>query len=513
MDKIKEFVSKNRKAVIALCAVVIAAAAGTWYYVSSRSSEDTGEEEKVYSVRTETIGATGNDVYLSYAGLIQPEKTEQATISVIGDITDIYVDQGDDVVAGQVLFKVDSSTYERERDTAYETMRSAEYARDSAKSSSDRAYASYQDALRLPTREEKTAAEDNYNKAKEKVSDLNYQISYIDGEVEKNSVREQGDFDDAQRKYEEAKTKYEEAVQSSAGNTEELKRLADEALKERNEKEAELNNKKAEEQVKAETYIGKSKTALQSELAQAEAEQERTRIIYENTKNSRTVSQGEIDSLKSRYESASHSYESAEHAYQSAKSSYDRAVERVEDCSYKAGMDGTIVMKISEEGGIATPLNPVVVIGSHSLIAQFGISQVDIKDISEGMEAVVTIEGQQYTGRISSIALMPDETTRTYTTDVVLDNASEDLYLGELASVRINIGERDGIWLPLSVIMNDGQDYVFTVSDSRVVRKNVSIQDISDDYVMVTGLSEGDRVITEGMKTVKSGNLVNVING
>ncbi len=60
--------------------------------------------------------------------------------------------------------------------------------------------------------------------------------------------------------------------------------------------------------------------------------------------------------------------------------------------------------------------------------------------------------------------------------------------------------------------MNDGQDYVFTVENDRVVRKNVVITDINNDMIRVTGLENTTNIISEGMKTVKSGNLVNVIS-
>lgn len=82
------------------------------------------------------------------------------------------------------------------------------------------------------------------------------------------------------------------------------------------------------------------------------------------------------------------------------------------------------------------------------------------------------------------------------------------MYLGELATVKINIGERSGIWLPLSVILNDGNDYVYVVEDGRAKREYVTVLEISDDQVLVEGTKAGEKIICEGMKLVRTGSAV-----
>lgn len=83
-----------------------------------------------------------------------------------------------------------------------------------------------------------------------------------------------------------------------------------------------------------------------------------------------------------------------------------------------------------------------------------------------------------------------------------------DVYLGELATVKINIGERSGIWLPLSVILNDGNDYVYVVEDGRAKREYVTVLEINDDQVLVEGTKAGEKIICEGMKLVRTGSAV-----
>ena len=91
---------------------------------------------------------------------------------------------------------------------------------------------------------------------------------------------------------------------------------------------------------------------------------------------------------------------------------------------------------------------------------------------------------------------------------MTVDTADPEVYLGELATVEINIGERTGIWLPLSVILNDGNDYVYVVENDRAKREYINVLEVSDDQVLVEGTKAGDKIICEGMKLVRTGSAV-----
>ena len=151
---------------------------------------------------------------------------------------------------------------------------------------------------------------------------------------------------------------------------------------------------------------------------------------------------------------------------------------------------------------------PAVVLATHDVVINFGVSQTDVATLTAGMPAQIQIEDKSFTGSIKNVDVVPDETSRTYATNVTVDVADPDVYLGELATVKINIGERSGIWLPLSVILNDGNDYVYVVEDGRAKREYVTVLEISDDQVLVEGTKAGEKIICEGMKLVRTGSAV-----
>ena len=509
---IKEFTRKHKKVIGSSVMVLVALVAILFIF---QPKEEVEAQEKVYSVKTISITPTGNDVYLQYAGLIQPAEIEKATMSLVGKITKIYVKPGDTVVKGQKLFEVDAQQFISRRDSAYHNMESAKAAKNSAKNTYDFATESYNDALKAPTQAEKDEAQAKLDEAKAKEAE--YQAEYdrvkeilLPYETEVNEAQAACDRAEAefQKAYEEnEKVKWDEEA------TEEEKLAAEEKVK-----AAQENIVKTGEVLREKTanlrqvQIDVRFVEAESNLNLAKADTALKQAEFDRVTKLPTQDDLDVKAKKSRMNTAKFAYESTCATYEASEAAYEAAVKAVDSCVYRAEINGNVVMVIGEEGGIATPIAPVVVVGSNEVIAQFGISQTDIKDVEKGMDAMVVVGDDTFTGTVKNVSLMPDETSRTYTTDVVISSPNEKFHLGELATVKIEIGERTGIWLPISVVMNDGEDYVFTVENSRVVRKNVVITDISNDMVRVTGLENSTNIISEGMKTVKSGNLVNVIS-
>lgn len=198
-------------------------------------------------------------------------------------------------------------------------------------------------------------------------------------------------------------------------------------------------------------------------------------------------------------------------AYANAQSDYDSAAKALEDCYIRSELDGYVIKIYTKAGEIATPLNPIVIVGSDSTVVSVGVSASDVKDVKESQQCDIILNEQQLSGTINYINLVPDTQSRTYEVHVTLPASDTNYLIGDLASVKIHIGAKTGIWLPISVILNDGDDYVFVVEDGRAVKKYVRITNISNDMVMVTGLDAGGYVVIEGMKSLKAGNSVNII--
>ncbi|MDO0823234.1 hypothetical protein [Desulfosporosinus nitroreducens] len=86
----------------------------------------------------------------------------------------------------------------------------------------------------------------------------------------------------------------------------------------------------------------------------------------------------------------------------------------------------------------------------------------------------------------------------------------EAYFIGATASVSLASGAEKGIWIPISAVMNDGEDYVFLFQTDRAVKKNISLKNTQGFNVRVEGLNSGDIMVTSGMKELSEGMKVTI---
>lgn len=494
------------------------------------------EEEKVYSVQVMNIRKSNNDVFLNYAGMVQPSKTEQVNFATIGEIKKIYFKEGDNIKKGDILVTLDDDDARQRQESSLQAMRAAEASRNSSKTTLDAATRAYDTGGKKATQAELDSAKKTLDTATAQRDTEKQDLDRINTicQPKRDAVTTaQQNADATQGTYNAAQANLATAQGEAAALQAEIDKLtvgdSQIAILETKKKAIEdnINNTLTPAVTAAQTALDaantdlrtaqlaliKEETDLQKIQKETQLQTSETQIVaaqaeYDRLKNQGT---GNNEALQSQLDTATYAHESAKASYDSAKSNYESATAAVEKCVYKAKEDGFVVKVIGTQGGMATPLAPVLVVGSFDLVAQFGVSQTDIREITPNLSAQIIINGETFDGTVKDVAVTPDETTRTYITNVAIANTPRDLYLGELATVNISLGERNGVWLPLSVILNDGQDYIYIIENDRATRKDIKIVDINNDLVRVTGLEDGGRVISMGMKTVKSGNLVTVV--
>lgn len=190
-----------------------------------------------------------------------------------------------------------------------------------------------------------------------------------------------------------------------------------------------------------------------------------------------------------------------------AKANYDSKVNLVQDASLLADEDGYVVDVLCKEGEMQQAGYPVILVRSDDQVVTAGLSDDDVKKIQVGTKAEVKIDDTTTDGEIMNIVQAPDKQSGTYSAEIKILNPIDNnkYYIGQSVKVYIDNGEKSGIWIPITSILNDGQDYVFAVEDGRAVRKNVTLGDTNENEVCVEGLEVGENLITEGMKNIKAG--------
>ncbi len=242
-------------------------------------------------------------------------------------------------------------------------------------------------------------------------------------------------------------------------------------------------------------------------LTQKEIERDAAQLAYDNATSDDPAT---IAIAQSRYEASVAAYESATTQAIIAQNNVQAAQNQLQETKLISGIDGKVVVIVQSVGELATPLVPTVVIASNEMVAVFGLSQSSINLINTSMSATVTTSSQTIEGAIIDISFIPDQTSRTYEAKVNLGFV-EDLNIGETAQVVVELGETDGVWLDLSLLFNDGEDFVYVVVDDRIVKRVVQRISIQNQLVLVHHLKEGDLVVIEGGQSLKVGTKVNVL--
>lgn len=195
-----------------------------------------------------------------------------------------------------------------------------------------------------------------------------------------------------------------------------------------------------------------------------------------------------------------------------AKADYNSKVNLIQDASLTADMDGYVVDVLCKEGEMEASGNPVILLRSENQVVTAGLSEEDVKKVTVGTKARIKIDNTTVNGEIINIVQMADEVSGTYSTQIKLLNPIDNskFYIGESVKVYINVGTKSSICIPISSILNDGEDYVYVVQDGHTIRKNITLGDANEDKVAVKGLESGDKLVVEGVKNIKDGYKVTV---
>ena len=241
-------------------------------------------------------------------------------------------------------------------------------------------------------------------------------------------------------------------------------------------------------------------TQANTEAAQAEADYRLERD---------TEFSSEIEIAQARVDAAKANLEAANSQVNISQNNVDAANENIEANILRSAINGTVVKLVSKVGDIGSPLAPTVIVASHEMVVHIGVSQGSVNDIKANQKTFITIDEDEYDGSVLDVAKLPDTNSRTYLTRIQFKNNSQ-LNIGETASVAIDVGLREGVWLNLSTILNDGEDYVYIIQNNRVTKRKIAILSINNNQVLISGLNVNDQLVIEGGRFLSVGSEVNI---
>ena len=166
------------------------------------------------------------------------------------------------------------------------------------------------------------------------------------------------------------------------------------------------------------------------------------------------------------------------------------------------------------------------VLGSESLIVTLDDLKkivIDIKVpenyisiLKPGLKAEITSSAfkKTFKGKIQTISSRIDPSTRSILSRVLVDNSDFEIIPGQLMTVKIIYDEINQVGVPESAVTIQGSTaFVYTVRDETAEKKNIEIGKRNFGKVsVISGINEGDLVITEGVSKVRNNAKIKIIN-
>ena len=241
----------------------------------------------------------------------------------------------------------------------------------------------------------------------------------------------------------------------------------------------------------------------QAEDAMKDAEADYKR--FENLYKEDVVSRQNYEKMKLNYEMA------VTRAAQ-AKAGLGTAQGQMRYATVTSPINGVVTAKLANEGDIAAPGHPVLMVENPARLQVRGAVPEDLyRTLKPGAQVMVEVDGQDkaVAAKVAQLAPAADPMTHTYT--VKLDIAAPGLKSGAFARIQFPTGKRTVLAVPEAAVLDRaGIVGVFVVDAQgtaqyrmvRLGRKDGGLVEV------LSGLNPGERVVTGNAQAVNNGDKV-----
>lgn len=250
-------------------------------------------------------------------------------------------------------------------------------------------------------------------------------------------------------------------------------------------------------------------------LEAAKQNRELVNITYQRYKNlhdEKAISQQELDQIETQKKVSEIEYERAQEMVNRAKAGLSEAKVYHSFTRVTAPFSGVVTEKRIERGSMAVPGAPLLTIEDMSSYRiDVNIDERYSGLLKTGMPVDITIDslGLQTNGTVSEVVPSIDPMSRTFLVKVNIK--APKLRSGLYAKIKIPVGKREAILSPLKAIVEKGQiTGVYTVDERSIItfRPVRTGKTYGENIEILSGLSQGEKIITEGIERVVDGGII-----
>jgi len=204
---------------------------------------------------------------------------------------------------------------------------------------------------------------------------------------------------------------------------------------------------------------------------------------------------------------------SAQSDVEAAKARVVAARQQMQRTEVRAPFDGVVTERKVSPGDTAQVGKELLkVIDPTSMRFEAMVSAENVGDVKAGQMARFRVNGygeKEFSGKVRRVSPAANPTTRQVELLVDFVGDTQPRLAGLYAEGRLETSSRASLTVPASAVLRDGDKVsVFRLKDSRIQKVVLSVADRdprTGDYVLKSGLAEGDTVIRNPNTALKDG--------
>ncbi len=493
------------------------------------------EESVAVEVQTPKIGSLTLDT--AYIGTVMPQEQVYVIPKTSGTVTETFFEVGDQVQAGDVLFKIDDEAAQLQMANARAAYESAQ-AGVTAQNGGARDLQNYQTEEQIrqlreslyDTDDQIAELEDNLGDLRDaggKLSSAKEQAQAGVDQLNEALVAQNAALQNMQKELEsltagsdsknpgEVVPDTENGEGSGTADSKEIEELKSAIENQKNAIDAtKLKITEAQsgiDQIQAQLdSIDASKTQIKSGIDQAENGQDTIRDNLSMAEQAYAITQNEIYPQSDAVSAAQ---------LQQASVGIDSAQMQLDFCTVTSPISGIVESVSVEKNGMASAGNPAYIISNReSMTVTFFVAEKAKNVLNIGDPITIERNEHIYDGAITEIGTMANAQTKLFQVKASIAGAGvgeNALPNGVSVKVYATTEKEDSkLMIPYdSIYFSAGDAYVYCVENGQIVRKEVTVGLMSDEEAVIeNGLTEDSQVVSNWSSKLRNGVEADVVS-
>ena len=240
-------------------------------------------------------------------------------------------------------------------------------------------------------------------------------------------------------------------------------------------------------------------------LDQVRLQMENNQIEYKRLEELYKIggcSKSELDAKKTTYDVSRRNYENL-----------------AENARLVSPISGVVSARNYDSGDMYSGTNPIFVVEKiRPVKMKVNVSEALFTKVKKGQSVDFTLDvygDEVFTGKVNLIYPTIDPATRTFTVELLINNADERVRPGMYARVTMNYGNEMRVVVSdraVQKLTGSGDRYVYVVKNGKAEYRKVELgRRIGDEYEIISGVNRDETVVIAGQTRLKNGSKVNIV--